>query len=167
MGDEVRLNSATEWPDGKQVKAKKKNKKRNRKWSSDLGAIEIGPFLFIPLTCTKALREDGRKMEHCVRSYVDLCRIDSARIFSIRDALSQMRIATLSLIWENNYWQLDQMKGPRNTEVICNERTYFNGEQTVTETDFTDLHYAALELVQRYREAWLINSADDDWSNAC
>ena len=106
-------------------------------------------------------------MEHCVRSYEDLCRVDSARIFSIRDALSQQRIATLSLIWENNYWQLDQMKGPRNTEVIRNERTYFNGEQTITETDFTDLHYAALELVQRYREAWLITSAEDYWSNDC
>lgn len=155
MGDETQVYSAPEGPEAKQVKTKKKNKKRNRKWSSDLDAVEIGPFLFIPLTCTKALREDGRKMEHCVRSYEDLCRIDCARVFSVRDALTQKRIATLSLIWENNYWHFDQMKGVRNAEVVWEELTYFTGEVTVTNMDFTDLHYAALELVQCYREAWL------------
>ena len=128
MGDEVRLCLATEVADTKQVRKKKKNKKRNRKWSSDLDAVEIGPFLFIPLTCTKALREDGREMEHCVRSYEDLCRIDCARIFSVRDALTQKRIATLSLIWEIDYWHFDQMKGVRNAEVAWDELTYFNGE---------------------------------------
>lgn len=158
MGDQVQVCSATEGVEAKQFKAKKRNKKRNRKWTSDLDAVEIGPFLFIPLTCTKALREEGRKMEHCVRSYEDLCRIDCARIFSVRDALTQTRIATLSLIWSSNYWHLDQLKGLRNTEVICEELTFFDGERTVTGSELTDIYFAALELVQRYREAWLINS---------
>ena len=127
--------------------------------------VEIGPYRFVPLTRTKELREEGQKMEHCVRSYENLCRIDCTKIFSVRDALTQRRIATLSLIWENDYWRFDQMKGVRNTDVVCEELTYFDGERTVTETDFTDLHYAALELVQQYREAWLNQCPDDYLSN--
>jgi len=143
-------------PELAQVRSKKKPKKRNRKWTSDLDAVQVGPYLFVPLTCTKELREDGRNMEHCVRSYENLCRINCTRVFSVRDDFTRFRIATLSLIWENDYWHLDQMKGVRNTEVVCAERTYFDGERMVTETDFTDLHYAAQEFVQQYREAWAI-----------
>lgn len=155
MGDDVMMCSEVELFEQPLAKTKKKNKKRNRKWISDLDSVVIGPFLFLPLTCTKDLRQDGRSMEHCIRSYEELCRIDYARIFSVRDALTQKRIATLSLIWENDYWHLDQIKGLRNCEVDCVELTYFNGERMVTETEFTDLHYAALELVQCYRMAWL------------
>lgn len=165
MGERARTCSGAEGADRTQARTKKRNKKRNRKWSSDLDAVEIGPYLFVQLTCTKELREEGQKMEHCVRSYENLCRIDCTKIFSVRDALTQTRIATLSLIWENDYWRFDQMKGVRNTEVVCEELTYFDGERTVTETDFTDLHYAALELVQQYREAWLTQCPDDYLSN--
>ncbi len=167
MGETARTCSGEEEAGRPQVRTRKKNKKRNRKWSSDLEAVEIGPYLFVPLTCTKELREEGQSMEHCVRSYESLCRIDCTKIFSVRDALTQRRIATLSLIWENDYWRFDQMKGARNTDVVCEERTYFDGERTVTETDFTDLHYAALELVQRYREAWLIQCPDDCLCKDC
>jgi hypothetical protein len=155
MSDEIQLDSAPEAPGTVPARRKKMNKKRNRKWSSDLDAVEIGPFLFMPLTCTKALREEGFAMAHCVRAYEELCRLDYARIFSVRDALNLERVATLSLIWENDYWHLDQIKGMRNVEVICQELTHFDGEQTVTEILVTDVHYAAMELVQRYREAWL------------
>lgn len=155
MGETARTSSGAEGAGCPQVRTKKRNKKRNRKWSSDLDAVEIGPYLFVPLTCTKELREEGQKMEHCVRSYENLCRIDCTRIFSVRDALTMQRVATLSLIWENDYWRFDQMKGVRNTEVVCEERTYFDGEQLEIDIDFTDLHYAAQELIQLYREAWL------------
>ena len=155
MGETIKTCSAPLSANRTQARTKKKNKKRNRKWSSDLDAVEIGPYLFVPLTCTNELREEGQEMEHCVRNYEILCRIDCTKIFSVRDASTKTRIATLSLIWEKGYWRFDQMKGVRNTEVACEELTYFDGEQTVTETHFTDLHYAALELVQQYREAWL------------
>lgn len=161
MGETATTCSGVEGADRSRVRTKKRNKKRNRKWTSDLEAVEIGPYVFVPLTCTKELREEGKKMEHCVRSYENLCRIDCTKIFSVRDAFTQTRIATLSLIWENDYWRFDQMKGVRNTEVDCEKLTYFDGEQTVTEMDFSDLHFAALELVQKYREAWLNQCPDD------
>jgi hypothetical protein len=59
------------------------------------------------------------------------------------------------------------MNGVRNTEVVYQEVTYFDGERVVTETDFTDLHYAGLELVQQYREAWLNQCPDDYLCNGC
>ena len=160
MSDEIQLDSPPEALGTMPARRKKKHKKRNRKWSSDLDAVEIGPFLFMPLTCTKALREEGFAMAHCVRAYEELCRLDYARIFSVRDALNLGRIATLSLIWENGYWHLDQIKGMRNVEVICQELTHFDGEETVTEILVTDVHYAAMELIQRYREAWLNDLQD-------
>ncbi len=161
MGDDICVESAAGAFEIALPRRKKKNKKRNRKWSSDLDAVEIGPFLFIPLTCTNALRDEGRTMEHCAKTYEDLCRLNWSRIFSVRDALSQKRIATLSLIWEDDYWHLDQIKGPRNAEVLCDQHNHFNGEETVAELVLTDLYYAAMELVQQYRVAWLNNQNDE------
>lgn len=137
------------------LKTKKKHKKRNRKWTSLLDAVEIGPYRFVAVTCTNELRREGQIMEHCVQCYEELCRLDCAKIFSVRDALTDKRIATLSLLWEKDYWHLDQIKGFKNAEVVCEESTYFDGDHTVTKFDWTDAYYAAQELVLLYRNAWL------------
>lgn len=135
------------------VRSKKKHKKRNRRWVSALGQVEIGPFLFVPLTCTRDLREEGYAMEHCVGTYAQYCRGDWLRVFSIRDALEGKRLATLSLMLEDDRWNLEQIKGFRNSEVISQEQTYFDGEQIITELSLSDLHYAAMEFVEMFRRA--------------
>ncbi len=135
------------------IRRKKKNKKRNRRWLSDLDAVEIGPFFFVPLTCTKDLKDEGHAMEHCVGTFANFCRGDWLRVFSVRDLLGQKRLATLSLIFEHDHWCLDQIKGIRNTDVINQEQTYFDGDQVITDLSRTDLYYAGMELVEMYRRA--------------
>ena len=135
------------------IRRKKKNKKRNRRWQSDLDAVEIGPFLFVPLTCTKDLKDEGHAMEHCVATFSDFCRGDWLRVFSVRDILGQRRLATLSLIHEHDHWCLDQIKGIRNTDVINQEQIYFDGDRLVTDLVLTDLYYAGMEFVEIYRQA--------------
>lgn len=140
-------------PEQLPIRRKKKNKKRNRRWDSDLDAVEIGPFLFVPLTCTKDLKDEGHAMGHCVGTFGDFCRGDWLRVFSVRDILGQRRLATLSLIHEHDRWCLDQIKGIRNSDVINQEQIYFDGDQLITYLSLTDLFYAGMELVDIYRQA--------------
>lgn len=135
------------------VRKKKKNKKRNRRWISAIDQVEIGPFLFVPLTCTRDLKEEGYAMEHCVGTYAQECRWGWLRVFSVCDALGGKRLATMSLMMEDDRWNIEQIRGLRNSEVIRQEHTYFDGEQLITELELSDLHYAAMELVEMYRRA--------------
>ncbi len=71
--------------------------------------------------------------------------------FSVRDAISERPVATLSLIWIDDYWHIDQLKGLRNAEVAIHQAIYFDGEETVIDIEMTELYFAAQELFQRYR----------------
>lgn len=131
----------------------KRKKKRNLEWASDLPACEVGEFLIVPLTTSRQLRAEGRAMKHCAGHYDELCHRELARVFSIRD-LSGNRVATASLIWLDDYWHLEQVKGPENAEVLESEETFFNGNTTVTQREPTELYFVGQEILQRYRSAW-------------
>ncbi|WP_333689275.1 PcfJ domain-containing protein [Methylococcus capsulatus] len=131
----------------------KGRKKRNLVWESDLAECEIGEYLIAPLTTSRQLRAEGRAMRHCVGNYDELCHKGRARVFSIRDSLGN-RIATASLIWRDDYWHLEQIKGPQNAEVLENEETFFDGNSTVTQSEPTELFYIGQEILRRYRCAW-------------
>lgn len=131
----------------------KRKKKRNLEWVSDLPACEIGEFLIVPLTTSRQLRAEGRAMKHCASHYDELCHREQARVFSIRD-LSGNRLATASLIWLDDYWHLEQVKGHENAEVLESEETFFNGNTTVTQREPTELYFVGQEILQRYRAAW-------------
>ena len=131
----------------------KRKKKRNLEWASDLPECEIGDYLIVPLTTSRQLRAEGRAMKHCAGHYDELCHRGLARVFSIRD-LSGNRVATASLIWLDDYWHLEQVKGHENAEVLESEETFFNGNSTVTQLEPTELHFVGQEILQRYRSAW-------------
>jgi hypothetical protein len=57
------------------------------------------------------------------------------------------------LIWIDDYWHIDQLKGLRNADVAIHQAIYFDGEETVIDTEMTELYFAAQELL-RYRRAW-------------
>jgi hypothetical protein len=131
----------------------KRKKKRNLEWASDLPECEIGDFLIVPLTTSRQLRAEGRAMKHCAGQYDELCHQGLARVFSIRD-LSGNRVATASLIWLDDYWHLEQVKGYENAEVQESEETFYNGNSTVTQLEPTELYFVGQEFLQRYRSAW-------------
>jgi len=136
--------------------AGKRKRKRVRTWGSSLQSAEIGPYVFVALTDSAALKTEGRQMQHCVATYIDICRGDIARVFSVRDTISERPVATLSLIWIDDYWHLDQLKGVRNAEVAHYEEICFDGDETVVAIEMTEMYFAAQELLQRYRKAWLM-----------
>ena len=72
----------------------------------------------------------------------------------MRDAISERPVATLSLIWIDDYWHIDQLKGWRNAEGAIHQAIYFDGEETVIDIEMTELYFATQELLLRYRRAW-------------
>lgn len=131
----------------------KGKKKLNLEWASAVLRCEIGDYLILPLTTSRLLRAEGRAMKHCVGHYDELCHKGLARVFSVRD-ISGHRVATASLIWRDDYWHLEQVKGHENAEVLESENTYFDGNSTVTELAPTELYFVGQEILQRYRSAW-------------
>lgn len=131
----------------------KRKKKRNLEWASDLPECEIGDYLIVPLTTSRQLRAEGRAMKHCAGHYDELCHKGLARVFSIQD-LSGNRVATASLIWFDDYWHLEQVKGYENAAVLESEETVFDGNSTVTDREPTELYFVGQEILQRYRSAW-------------
>lgn len=127
--------------------------KRNLAWDSALPECEIGDYQVVPLTSSRQLRAEGREMKHCVARYADLCFRGLARVFSIRDLFGH-RVATASLIWRNDYWHLEQVKGVMNGNVLDCVETFFDGESTMTAMEPTDLYFVSQTLLQSYRSAW-------------
>jgi hypothetical protein len=80
--------------------------------------------------------------------------------FSVRDLYSNKPVATLSLIWEDEYWQLDQLKGFKNSDLVVDQNIFFDGESLCINTDLSDLYFAAQELLLRCRAAW---ARDNEW----
>lgn len=132
----------------------KRKKKRNLAWETDLAECEIGEYRIVPLTTSRQLRAEGRGMNNCVGRYDELCHGGGVRVFSIQNEFGT-RVATASLIWRDDYWYLDQVKGWANAEVVEDEEIpLFNGDSTVIHIEQTDLYFVAQELLQRYRSAW-------------
>lgn len=132
---------------------KGKKKKRELVWDSALQACEVGDYQVIPLTSSWALRQEGRAMQHCVGGYDEMCAKGRVQVFSVRNLLGH-RVATLSLIFRDDYWHLEQIKGVANEDVSIAEELYYDGDRTVTQLDMTDMHYVAHEVLRCYRGAW-------------
>jgi hypothetical protein len=80
------------------------------------------PYKLIPLTTAQELLEESRAMHHCVVGYVDDCVEGLARVFSVRDSISNQRIATAELSSRSGLWELKQLKGMRNIELMQRTR---------------------------------------------
>lgn len=90
-------------------------------WDPYICRIEWGGYVFIGLTTTAALKEEGKTMQHCVGDYDENCRDGICRIYSVREKKTGLRVATCSLECtadgDDLNWELDQVKGVRNAEV--------------------------------------------------
>lgn len=76
------------------------------------------PYRIIPLSTPQQLLEESQTMHHCVASYIDYCIEGSTRIFSVRLAVTNDRYATAELSLCKGEWQLMQLKGKSNRELI-------------------------------------------------
>lgn len=129
-------------------------KKRVLVWDSALETFEVGGYQIIPLTSSRALHQEGRMMENCVGGYDERCAKGLARVFSIRDQRGD-RVATVALVFGEDQWYLEQIRGVSNSDVCYWEEEYFDYEieQALMRMDMTDLHYVAHEVARCYRQA--------------
>lgn len=132
------------------IECGKHTRKLRLTWPSALPVCEIGEYQVVPLTTSSALRKEGAAMHHCVGRHDILCAAGAYQVFSIRD-LNNRRLATMSLVFDQHGWHLDQIKGPENAEVTYTEETFYSGERTETTYEPSDLSYVTQEILRQYR----------------
>jgi hypothetical protein len=86
-------------------------------WDSCVRKISIFGNKVIPLTSSRELCLEGMKMNNCVSSYANACLAGTYRLFSIREAKTDKRIASVGLCFSDKIWKLDQVKGKNNRDV--------------------------------------------------
>lgn len=91
-------------------------------WITPVMKAEIDNFCFSALRSSSDLQVEGQEMQHCIATYSERCKTSSLRAFSIRKRKTDERIGTLTVFYSlhSRSWQLDQIKGPGNSDV--NER---------------------------------------------
>lgn len=106
----------------------------------------IGNYLIVPLISVKMLKHEEYLMNSCCREYADDCVDQKYSIFSIRSRSGE-RLATLGLVYDEDYWRFDQCLGPANKEVM-EELSCHLDENGVLHTDVfaTELYYVAHEV---------------------
>jgi len=87
-----------------------------RAWHSLLPAFEQGGLRVRPLTSTYDLAQEAYQMQHCVEDYAKSCLAGNYRLFSIAEIAGERPLATASLVKENTYWKIDQIKGRFNKD---------------------------------------------------
>ena len=104
--------------------------RRRARWESALAACVMdlnGEAISVtPLTSGLALVLEGRRMRHCVGSYVESCRRGASRIFHLESGTSGARgttgarateQATVEISNIGGRWQVRQVFGPENEDV--------------------------------------------------
>ena len=96
---------------------------RRTRWHSALDSYEMeiagADVLVIPLTSGFALVLEGRRMRHCVGSYVEYCRRGECRIFHLECGTEQ---ATVEISTNDGRWKARQVFGPGNERVSATLR---------------------------------------------
>ena len=82
---------------------------------------ELWPYDIQQLRTTVALREEGRKMNHCVATYTNSCRRGRTFIFAFKNVKSPFSASLLTVEVRQNR-QIIQVKGPANRQPTPNER---------------------------------------------
>ena len=91
-----------------------------RRWPGLVPGLRLGAFVVRELCDESGLHREAEAMSHCVDGYVGDCLLGVARIFSITDKRTGVRVATLSLeIDTMGNWVIGQVKGKRNADVTA------------------------------------------------
>lgn len=83
-------------------------------------------YKIVPLTTPQLLLDEAQAMFHCVSSYIEYCIAGSSRIFSVRLADGDKRVATAELNLSDGEWKLVQLKGISNREFMHRMQSTFD-----------------------------------------
>lgn len=114
--DHLQAKSGWPWLRGRWTEARKRRSlpPKGTEWSAPLRSAEVGHLRFLPLRSLSALRDEGEVMRHCVADLADCCRKGCIHVFSVRDARTLERVATLALQGRGSTWTVVDLKGEEN-----------------------------------------------------
>jgi hypothetical protein len=79
--------------------------------------IERKGLRVIELLAAQAVRDEARIMRHCIDSYIEACESGDYGVFSIQDAGTGERIATVGIFIDEERWVIEDVRGPDNEEA--------------------------------------------------
>lgn len=92
---------------------------RSLKWSSPIEAFEVDGVNVSPLLTPLDLAEEAIAMRNCVDTYAKACAEGKQLLFSLRDAVTAQRRATVSITWVGGVPSLGEMRCVANTETTA------------------------------------------------
>ena len=116
------FNLTRKWED----RISKLQTNKNRKWKSLSIDYEYDNFSVKEIDNEYELNQEGKKMRHCVYSYIDKALKEQYRVFSIKGTTKRYR-ATLGIERVGKNWELNQVRGycnstvPEDVLLICND----------------------------------------------
>jgi hypothetical protein len=91
-----------------------------RKWQALLEEqVVIDGVRVVELLNFDQVHEEGKVMRHCVIDTVINCKHDKYRVFSLRDAETNERMATLGIIFSDGDWCIDDMRAQDNDDPLA------------------------------------------------
>lgn len=84
-------------------------------WEAPLRSAQTYNLRFIPLQSLAALQDESEVMQHCVAEFADCCRKGCLHVFSVRDARSLDRIATIALRCQSGSWAIADFRRQKNS----------------------------------------------------
>jgi hypothetical protein len=104
-----------------QARAHRKAKRRTWTvpWAVPCREWVMERFRVVPIRCAAELAEEAEAMENCLEDYEDDCRSGNFAVFSVRDQLTDERLACFSIEREapGEMWEVSQVAGPKNARV--------------------------------------------------
>lgn len=106
------LKEATTWIDKNATEAHLST----IQWECKLGALTLGQYQFVPLINAWQVREEAIRNRHCADQFIDKCRAGIYRLYSVYFYNGKHK-ATLGVKFEDNQWELHQLKSFANQTV--------------------------------------------------
>jgi len=131
-------------------------------WHSLLPAFDQGGLRVRPLTSTYDLAREAYQMQHCVEDYAKYCLAGNYRLFSISDISSGRALATASLVKDDAYWKIDQIKGRFNKDPEARaaklgrviQKKYMQQEELIARREILE-HQRCMEQLRAEHEVYL------------
>lgn len=115
--DANRSKAGWSWLRGRwaEVRLRRSLPPANVEWTAPLRNAQVENCRFIPLQSIAALSNEGEVMRHCVADLAGCCQKGCIHVFSVRDARTLDRIATVALRGSGRSWIVADLKGPENS----------------------------------------------------
>lgn len=76
--------------------------------------VERHGLRVVELLAAEAVHDEAHIMRHCIDGYIEACEAGDYRAFSIQDAITAERIATVGMFVDEGQWVIEDVRGQDN-----------------------------------------------------